>query len=419
MWFKISGIKDNKPTYMYYNNITNELKDEYRTTLKFDEVQVINDKVYPFTPNDNPIRRKKDIKTLEISLGLKCNFKCEYCSQAILHQKGNEATIDQVSKFIDMLKKYNINITQGFQLWGGEPLVYTKILYALIPELKKLYPNAHIGFPTNGSLLTKELVDFFAKYDVAVFVSTDGSLNTDRGTSVELDPKLNEIFRYAADTLGKHFGFNTTPHAGTANAVNIIKFLLSQVPNVKNIGTRNVVRVHYKDLVPEEVFYISDDELEEYSKSIKEVLTTEDLYKYDFSMRRHADMIMFRIASRTDMRTICGECPLTSADDMIVDLYGNIYACHTKNDKGSEIGHLSNLEETPLVGFTHWSNRPNCSKCPYLVSCSGSCSILNDECHRLTCRNVKAVHKGMFNGIFKRWFNLDITSIEPLESIDI
>ena len=163
MKFKLFALKDGQKVNWTFDNQTSYIFDENgnQQLLDFPERNYIQ--TFPFTRNFNPYKKSQSNWLLEIALGSNCNFHCKYCSQTLYRGQCYNAKPSDVKPFISMLKASGLQCHR-IMLWGGEPLVYWKTMELLVPELRAMFPEAMISAPTNGSLLTREKVDFFYKY---------------------------------------------------------------------------------------------------------------------------------------------------------------------------------------------------------------------------------------------------------------
>ncbi len=111
-----------------------------------------------------------------------CNFNCSYCVQKkekkTIQNIAIETAVEVFYPFLS--EKEDVHI--GF--YGGEPLLaYEKITYTVLLLLEKnKRKNKKIKFclTTNGSLLTKKMLEFFSRHKFTVLLSFDG-LAQDKG----------------------------------------------------------------------------------------------------------------------------------------------------------------------------------------------------------------------------------------------
>lgn len=129
------------------------------------------------------------MKTLYIVLKIteRCNLNCSYCYyfnglDKSFKSKPAAITIDVVEQVADFLiqgiKDYSID-SLGITLHGGEPMLLNKQAFSRVcniletklkPHLKKFI----ILLQTNGTLITKEWIDLFKKYQIKLGISLDG-----------------------------------------------------------------------------------------------------------------------------------------------------------------------------------------------------------------------------------------------------
>lgn len=103
-----------------------------------------------------------------IPLGLDCNFKCRYCYRDFCRKQIPSNLSDCMKEYLQQLTP---DITESVCMSGGEPLIY----WNTIQEIYKYIPqDIHLKIMTNGSLLTKEIVDFANQTNSEIFVSHDG-----------------------------------------------------------------------------------------------------------------------------------------------------------------------------------------------------------------------------------------------------
>lgn len=105
---------------------------------------------------------------LRLEISHACNGRCKYC----LVYGNNVEKIESlnIKEFWKELtsKEWFKNIKRIFII-GGEPLLFFKEISFIIDNF-----DGRISFSTNGTLLTKEMVEKFSKSNVAVYISLDG-----------------------------------------------------------------------------------------------------------------------------------------------------------------------------------------------------------------------------------------------------
>lgn len=144
--------------------LKNESKDLYDKLVKADAI-IPDDKneFLELKKLSNSLDESPQSCKLIINPTMDCNFKCWYCYEN--HIPGSEmdkATVESIKLFINhILKNKDIHFFD-LSFFGGEPLLQYPIVKELIDHTRKQLGtdiNYHIGFTSNGYLLTPEILD--------------------------------------------------------------------------------------------------------------------------------------------------------------------------------------------------------------------------------------------------------------------
>ncbi len=129
--------------------------------------------------SNNQFNREKIIdnsgrqaRYLRISVTDRCNFHCLYCRDSrrldyIPHQ--NILRYEEIIKFVRIMSKMGIG---KIRITGGEPFA-RKNCIAFLYDLRKKFPDIHLGITTNGSLLEPYLNDLVKIKPEAINISLD------------------------------------------------------------------------------------------------------------------------------------------------------------------------------------------------------------------------------------------------------
>ena len=144
------------------------------------------------------IYTEMDIQNVYIIMGLNCNFNCKYCyEKSIKDIYSTDHACNELISYLKRLVKIKPFVEEkpiNILFWGGEPLLYLNIIKDIVEKLKGL-PFKY-STVTNGILFTKEIVDYFNKNNIAVFISNDGvQTEFTRGINVLEDNKKLELFK--------------------------------------------------------------------------------------------------------------------------------------------------------------------------------------------------------------------------------
>jgi len=133
----------------------------------------------PGTYPDDIIQSPLETCSLTILPNSKCNFSCSYCYASKGHT-GDELSVFNLEKTIDFFidpnrtKKRNLYISFG---GGGEPfLSWDLVKHALDYASQKAIMfgfTIHFSFASNGSLISKEIIDTLKTFNVKANISFD------------------------------------------------------------------------------------------------------------------------------------------------------------------------------------------------------------------------------------------------------
>jgi len=155
-----------------------------------------------------------------------CNFNCTYCFQKKDKKIIETKTIEKaLNFFFPFLKKQS---TVDF--YGGEPLLaFDRIQHTVELVMEKNKEDkkcVQFNLTTNGSLITKEILDFFNNHHFGLMLSFDGLVqNSGRqnGSSESLQQKVKDILEYPNIDLEINSVF--TPQT-TSSITDSIKYLM-------------------------------------------------------------------------------------------------------------------------------------------------------------------------------------------------
>ena len=109
-----------------------------------------------------PNQNSKPSKRLLIKLGTLCNLNCPHCHQV-------QKSFKEHPRLLEWIKEEGFN---RITFSGGEPLMYFDIIKRYMEYLGQ---DVHYRMMSKGTLLTKEIAEFFNKFEkVSYSVSYDG-----------------------------------------------------------------------------------------------------------------------------------------------------------------------------------------------------------------------------------------------------
>ena len=193
----------------------------------------------------NPGRIQVDsypLSTLVLNVNTGCNLSCTYCYKEDLQTpaRGQRMDFSVASRSVDLLlQQAEARDSVSIVFFGGEPLTNVPLIRQVVEyaERRGQETGKHVEFSltTNATLLTTELIDFFAAHRFGISISIDGpKLIHDRnrrsvggkGTYDVVEKKARLLLeRYRA----KPIGARVTLTAGTTEVEEIHAHLRGQL----------------------------------------------------------------------------------------------------------------------------------------------------------------------------------------------
>ena len=356
-------------------------------------------------PHNPELHGKKSRKpaTLKITMGLKCNYACSYCNQA--HQPHDPVGgPDDADELVEKMKtNFDFSTYDKFRLefWGGEPMVYWKTLKPLAEKVKKVYPNAQFMMVTNGSLLTREKVDWFNRMGFSIGMSHDGPLHAqNRGPDPLDEPPAKDAIVYALKTMGQgRFTFNCVLTRENVSIPAVRDFIQEKL-NRKDFGYEHVeVGQMEIQVTTEELMLPYDDnglahsiQTTDEKKEILHTLFWETINNQnEFSWTVNTKMRNFfeGIVYGRPAEVLGQKCGMDREDNLAIDMKGNVTTCqNTSSLTKHNIGNIDNFDDIRLDTSYHWTTREECPSCPVVQLCQGACLFLEDKYWNQACENL-------------------------------
>lgn len=362
-----------------------------------------------FSP-ENPPGKTGDVTNLKIQLGLKCNYSCSYCNQAIHVGTEIHTGLDDVHEFLDGLDSWLTSSPKRIEFWGGEPLVYWKKLKVLVPELRRRFPEATFTMITNGSLLNTEKFDFITKYDINIAMSHDGPGQSLRGPDPLEDPQVVEIVKRFIEERQFSFSINSVITTANTDVNEIVDWFKEHLHPNPPINFEGVVN-HYEENGLGHTQRFSRDDYAKLVSSIRDNLKSAQGRSQGLEQRVY--QFIQGIADRRPDTATGQKCGMEREDKIAVDLKGNVMTCQNVGATGEHgLGSVFQMDEVKLDTSWHWRERPDCAGCPYLQICGGGCMYLKGDNWVDTCENEYHYAKGIFEGAMRMLTGADVIAFE-------
>jgi uncharacterized protein len=326
--------------------------------------------------------RKGNVRVLKISLGLSCNYSCNYCSQRFVPH-ADQSTSDDIEPFIAILLDSLIEHPERIEFWGGEPFVYWKTFKPLAERMRLMYPNAQFNVITNGSLLDVEKNEWLDRLGFGVGLSHDGPGYKVRGEDPLDDPQKNAAIMdlYARLHPQGRISVNAMVHKDNPSRAHIQAWLQERFGMDVSIGEGGFIDP-YDEGGMQSVFQSHQERVAYRAMAFKE-LRLGTAANFQMTHSKIMDFVQ-SISQARPARAVGQKCGMDRSDNLAVDLHGNVLTCQNvsaiataPNGQPHKTGHISNLQSVKMRTATHWSNRKDCISCPVLQLCKGSCMFLD------------------------------------------
>ena len=341
---------------------------------------------------DKPLGKSRAPRILEIQLGLSCNYACSYCSQAFQIADATVSKLADVEHFLAQLDGWITDAPEAIELWGGEPFLYWSKIKRLIPALAGRFPGARFSIITNGSLLSREKLDFIAAHDIAITISHDGPGQHLRGPDPLDDPEKRAWIEVLLTERPGKTAFNAVLTRDCHDLRALKAWFADKVGPDIFVGLEGVVNVYdAATAIGTGRFELA--ELNSLTRSIFEALVEDP---NAFGLGERIDEFYASIQRRRPIEALGQKCGMDSPDAIAVDLRGNVMTCQNTGAKGAhKIGHVTDFDAIALDTATHFAFRPECMACPVVQLCKGSCMFLEGDFFAQSCANEFAFNMGI------------------------
>lgn len=333
--------------------------------------------------------KKKLPKVLKISLGLSCNYSCEYCSQRFVPHD-TSASPDQAAGLMTKLDTLGAN-PDRIEFWGGEPLVYWKMLVPLAEALRAKFPKAAFGMVTNGSLLDAEKNQWLENMGFSIGLSHDGPGYHVRGLDPMDNPEQREGILDLYNRLHPkgRMSVNAMLHKNNVSRADIQEWLSKNFSEDVRIGEGGFIDPYDQGGLAN-TFDVEQEHAHFRQKAFREIRTG-SASNFDVVHTKITGFIE-SLAFRRPASAVGQKCGMDRQDNIAIDMSGNVLTCQNvsaistaPNGQAHKIGHIDDLENVAMKSSTHWSERAHCSGCPVLQLCAGSCMFLEGDLWKAGC----------------------------------
>lgn len=321
---------------------------------------------FPFKKNDYKLLLDNFLNQMVLNLTQECNYRCTYCSygdsyiytrkhsnRSMPWETIKEAIDFYLPKTVEYLKNVKKKIGIGF--YGGEALIEKNNIFKGIDYIqynyREFFPNITFSLTTNGSLLSREMIQNLVEYNFSLTISLDGPkeihdryrvLENGRGTFDIILKNLN----WLKETYPNYFKTNVR-----FNAVMAPEFKIKEMRNffLYNFPDQNlsVAPINPFDTTFCDNFDMKKT-LEEYDRDIHEIREgyinsqkngkiTTDSSLFEFFLYEYYNRELYKLPQEIYPNGICAP----AIRRIFVEVDGSINICERINS-GFEIGDIKN-----------------------------------------------------------------------------
>lgn len=308
---------------------------------------------------------------LRLEITYICNGRCKYCLVYGNNVDSPEITdIEEFWKYLTSQEWFK-NIKTIFII-GGEPLCCFKEISYIIDHF-----DGRISFSTNGTLLTKEMVEKFSKANVHVYISLDGPTFEDNKNRVYVngDYMYPDIIK-GIDLLNEYH----------------IPFGIFMVANTNTVyKAKDMIMELDKKYSPTRIGYSLPHWTEDYTVSLAEEFRDVliELYKNRKKINAEIPQVNWRLSPLLDGKVKKFSCGLHTTQITVLPDKSIIRCSKIDNGSKDDLGlRITNelLDKNSPIELAK-DEKSDCSKCIALACCGGGCPF--DGMKRFNCLTDK------------------------------
>ncbi len=402
-----------------YDNDTNELSDLESGHVFAYDIMLAPKKGNRVFSKEQPLKKSGVTHTFKVQLGLSCNYACDYCSQRFV-ERPKETSKKDLDNFFDLVKNLTFSEEEGLKIefWGGEPLVYWKTLKPLVERFDTYFSSWEVkpvkSIITNGSLLTEEISNWLVTNDFSVSISHDGPGHAARGPDLENWEEVLKLFR-VLNPLGR-ISFNAMMHKANPSRKAVWDWFVEKLGTEEfSVGEGSLVDA-YDEGGQANSLQTFAEHFAFRKQAFKDAVENEGKMNVTI-IRDKVNAFVNSVLNQVPSMSVNQKCGMDKEDTIAVDLRGNVITCQNTSavEERHLGGNLEDLSKVELKAGTHWSLRPNCSACPMLHLCQGSCLYLEGDNWTTSCENSYTDSVAFFAVALEKMTGFTPMFIQPQE----
>ncbi|MBU7018585.1 MAG: 4Fe-4S cluster-binding domain-containing protein [Theionarchaea archaeon] len=316
--------------------------------------------------------------TLDLNIIQKCNLRCKYCYSKV---SGISPAMSKKTacKAVDFITEFHDCKQLSISFYGGEPLLNFQVIKSSMEHASKKaeekgYP-VQFNITTNGTLLTDDIITFFAQYKTNIEISIDGPASIHDAMRITPDKEgTHNLIMDRLDKVLRTPGFHTISVSSVVTNHSRLRDVyryLYQFP-FRNINISCVRPLYNK----ENRYPLSDHQKVQYLEDMREI-ALECLDLLLKGIRPSYYLFERKILQLWNHATNEYYCP-AGITRFGVSPQGDVYPCGLAADRDMwKLGTLGRLDKTKVSAWhAHITSQPDeCSACWSFNLCVEKCPL--------------------------------------------
>ena len=302
------------------------------------------------------------IEWLDLFVTDSCNLKCSYCFHKT---SGNFLSIQDSFAYIsDLYEEMSNDCIINF--FGGEPLLNTECIRAVVDHCKTLDKKFRFSLSTNGTLFEKDFFKFAFDNNFGVQISIDGCRDTQNAYRGEYDLIISNIEKIKS--IGVKISARMT--YDTSSISDLAK-------NVKHIHSLGIDRVMHQAVICNDW---DESSVNKYDDQYREIA--------EFYSKNRDCSSSFLNKSKLNVESKLSSPTCKAGKTLIaVDVDGTVYPCHRFASNGNYRLGTTKLFHRGIFDRVSRKDMAGCSSCAAKQTCH-SCMAANYEVNGSITENV-------------------------------
>lgn len=322
-----------------------------------------------------------------------CNLNCAYCQANNGRSRPHSfMTIETAKKAVEIaLQSPSEHLSFEFQ--GGEPLLNYEVIKCIVEEAERSKGNHQIEYNlvSNLTLLTDEMVEFFATHHFGISTSIDGNRIVHEANRPFIDGTSSYDKVLASVRVLRDHGIcvgaiETTTRASLRYPREIVRAYLEL--GFDNIFIRPLTPLGKATVNWDKIGYTPDQFIAFYNEALVEVLQIN--LKGTYFKESHAEILLRKIQGQSvnymELRSPCG----AGIGQLAYFTDGNIFTCDEGRmlyEMGNDAFLIGNVDSSygeiikgsacrSVCAASILESIPNCCDCVYQPYC-GTCPVVS------------------------------------------